>query len=123
MGWWGKECGGEEVAAAAPFQPCSPRFTANDVQPAADLPRCDGGAAGTAPRAAQQPEEQHGGPDAERAGGAAGTAPRAAQQPEEWGGEPDARPDGAVHSTAFIPGRHQLLAAEGVLGWPGVGGS
>lgn len=97
---------------AAPFEPCSDRFTASDVQPAANIPRCHGSAAGTARWAPQQPEEQHGWPDAECDGSAAGTTPRPSQQPEEWYGEPDARPDGPVHSTAFVPGRHQLLSCE-----------
>lgn len=99
-----------------PFKPCSGRFTASDVQPAANVPRCDGSAAGAAPWAPQQPEEQHGGPDAEYDGGAAGTAPRPSQQPEERDGEPDARPDGAVHSASFVPGRQRLLFDEGLLG-------
>lgn len=101
----------------APFKCYSDRFTANDVQPAANVPRCNGSAAGTAPRGApQQPEEQYGGPDAEYDGSAAGTAPEPPQQPEEQYGEPDARSDGPVHSTAFIPGRHRLLFSEGLLG-------
>lgn len=104
---------------AAPFKLCSDRFTANDVQPAANIPRCNGSAAGAAPWAPQQPEEQHGGPDAEYDGSAAGAAPWPSQQPEEQYGEPDARPDGPVHSTAFVPGRHRLLFNEGLLGrWP-----
>lgn len=100
---------------AAPFKPCPDRFTANDVQPAANIPRCNGSAASTASRTPQQPEEQHGGPDAEYDGSAAGAAPWPSQQPEEWCGEPDARPDGPVQPTAFVPGRHQLISDERLL--------